>query len=99
MSYSFAYLHIVDENTTESSVELKALGAIKDAMYDALVVQDWSTLKCLDRVCGRMINTLCMRDHAYMKKVMSQLSEIKQIYKIALEEMHPHDNKAPIRAI
>lgn len=96
---SVTHLHVVNDDTTEITVDLNALYAIKERMYQALIVQDWSELKCLDRVCERIVNRLCMKDHAYMKKVMGQLSEIKQIYKMALEEMHPVKNKTPLKAV
>ncbi len=96
---SITSLMIVNENSSVSNIELETLRQIKESMYEALVSQDWSTLKCLDRVCGRVINQLCMKDEAYLLEMTEELGDIKQIYTMALESMYPKINNAPIQLI
>lgn len=96
---SASRLQIVNQETSRLSIELNALYEIKVGMQDALMSEDWTQLKCLDRVCGRIINQLCMTDRVYMKKVMDQLNEIKHIYKLALEFMNASQSKSPLKAL
>ena len=78
------WLHDVSSECQGENLVVEQLRNLKVALTEALKQRDWSTVCRIDRLSAQIINSLGPNDSDLLKSILTELIEIKRLYKHSL---------------